>query len=663
MSGVLQPLLQRLLAGDPDDDGSLVDILGGVLDGLLRMVPSRLATIMVVDAPRAATVRVARGQGAAAVEGLQVPLGRGVAGFAMASAETVVVMDASQDHRLDPEIDGVDGLDIRTTVVVPLRIGGAVVGSLQLADRDSGAFGTPERAIAEDIAPFLALAAARLRSATSRPERGARTVCRARLEGLEQIDENQLLDVDNELVRSFDRSMLEQCRLVPLRRLPGGGLKMVMADPGDLFALDDFEFATALTVNEIAIASSDVVRSTLDRAFGEQSRPRPAVVPGQAAQPGVSVGEGAGITADGLAADVLAATAGPGVRAVFLDPEVSRGRIRVRSGLGTVVRRDYPTSLHEPLIRRLAADATAGRDDGVVVLPGGRRARWRVEATSHGTRGWLEPLLMPSEIPSLEALGFSPASLVPYRDMIARRGRVVVHAGRRHSDRHLTALIAASEVAAGSAVLVAHPRGALGLPGALALPMAAGDTLASSLEQAVEGGDEVVVAGELRDPLAARLVFEAAAAGALVICTLHAADAVAALVLLRQLEVPPQRLESVLAGVCAHRSVPRLCLACREADPGVGPGSALEGSLQLAAAMRAHGCAACGGAGRVGSVAAHELLRASPELGAELGGLARPERLAELAGLGGMWTFADDLTDKVNRGLVSLDSARRALLE
>ena len=655
-SGLLAPLLERLLADDPDADGLLPMVLEAVVDGLMELVPCRGALLAVLDAPRAATVRIVAGHGLERLEGRRIPLGRSVVGYAMAAADTVVVSHAELDHRLDPDIDGEGGARLGTALAVPLRIGGAVVGCLELVDGDGGAFGVADRAVAVDLAPYLALATARIRSASARPESGTRILCRARLDGVRVADANLLHDADLGLVTSFDRPLLERCSLMPLRHVGDDRVAAAIADSGDLHTVDDFRFVTGLEVAEVWFVARDVLLAALDRAFDDpRSSDLRAIESSEADEVESSVDPS---SIDALAADVIAAAATPGVRAVWIDPESDRGCVRVRSDLGLHVRRRYPLSLHGHLLRRVGLEAVG---DGMrwIALPGGGRARWYEQPTLRGARGRLLPRAGAGVTPTLDAIGFVPESLVPYRDLLARRGAVIVHAGPRGSDRHVTAIAAAVESAVDGPVCVAHPYGGSGVVGAVELDVSGG--LASALEIALEGGDETVVAGEVRQATAAAAVLELAAAGARVLATLHARDAVSALIWLRDTGAPLQRLDQVVVGVCAHRPVPRLCGACREPDRTIDTTSDLGGTLPVTGAMRSVGCDVCGGTGRTGVIAAHEVLRSGPELRAALVAGADRATLDELALHGGMWTFADDLTHKVNRGLVTFDAARRAL--
>jgi transcriptional regulator with GAF, ATPase, and Fis domain len=139
------------------------------LDRLLDIACERLADAL--DAERATIwlVDAARGDLAAKVailpelDGLRIPLGKGVAGYVAKTGEVVRLDDASADPRFDATIDKATGFSTRSMLVVPMRETalGPVRGVVQLLNRRQGPFdGDDERylgALAAQLGRALAL--------------------------------------------------------------------------------------------------------------------------------------------------------------------------------------------------------------------------------------------------------------------------------------------------------------------------------------------------------------------------------------------------------------------------------------------------------------------------------------------------------------------------
>jgi type IV pilus assembly protein PilB len=139
-----------------------------------------------------------------------------------------------------------------------------------------------------------------------------------------------------------------------------------------------------------------------------------------------------------------------------------------------------------------------------------------------------------------------------------------------------------------------------------------GPTFADSLRAIVRQDPDIIVVGEIRDVVTARLAVEATLTGHKVLSTFHTEDSVGAVVRLSEMGVEPYLIASTLSCVVAQRLARRICRACREpAEPSrddlrfLGLERADIAMLTLA---RGAGCEACGGTGYRGRLAIHELL-------------------------------------------------------
>src|SRR5262249_37337126 len=93
-----------------------------------------------------------------------------------------------------------------------------------------------------------------------------------------------------------------------------------------------------------------------------------------------------------------------------------------------------------------------------------------------------------------------------------------------------------------------------------------GLTFAKALRAILRQDPDVILVGEIRDSDTAVTAFHAALTGHLVMSTLHATDAISALLRLSELGVDKSVLASALIGVVAQRLVRLNCRACAEPD-------------------------------------------------------------------------------------------------
>lgn len=97
----------------------------------------------------------------------------------------------------------------------------------------------------------------------------------------------------------------------------------------------------------------------------------------------------------------------------------------------------------------------------------------------------------------------------------------------------------------------------------------AGFDLHTGLRALVRQDPEVILIGEIRDAQTARIAYQAALTGQLVVTTFHASDAAAAITRLIDMGVPPYVVRGATRAVVAQRLLRRLC-ECTQAGEPVG---------------------------------------------------------------------------------------------
>lgn len=78
---------------------------------------------------------IAVGQSADALKGSRLRLGEGIAGWVAESGESVLLEDARTDQRFCSRFDEVSSFTTRSIICVPMKIGGRVVGVIELINR------------------------------------------------------------------------------------------------------------------------------------------------------------------------------------------------------------------------------------------------------------------------------------------------------------------------------------------------------------------------------------------------------------------------------------------------------------------------------------------------------------------------------------------------
>ncbi len=140
------------------------------------------------------------------------------------------------------------------------------------------------------------------------------------------------------------------------------------------------------------------------------------------------------------------------------------------------------------------------------------------------------------------------------------------------------------------------------------------------LRSVLRQGPDVIMVGEIRDPVTAETAVRAASSGHLVLATLHAPIAAGAVDSMLALDVHPHFLSGCLLGVLTQRLVRTLCEHCKTAfDISESPRTFEDVRPWLMSGQgqqlwSAPGCQHCGQGGYTGRTGVFEVLRATKEI-------------------------------------------------
>jgi type IV pilus assembly protein PilB len=194
----------------------------------------------------------------------------------------------------------------------------------------------------------------------------------------------------------------------------------------------------------------------------------------------------------------------------------------------------------------------------------------------------------------------------------------------------------------------------------------AGLTFAAALRSILRSDPDVVLIGEIRDHETALIAVEAALTGHLVLSTLHTNDAPSAITRLVEMGIEPFLVSSALDCVLAQRLARRLCERCREAyQPEVQTLLAARfpwaDGQPLPTLYRPVGCSACSKTGYRGRLALHEVMPVSGTIERLAVEGAPSVRITEAALADGMSTLREDGMAKVASGVTSLEEILRVV--
>lgn len=197
----------------------------------------------------------------------------------------------------------------------------------------------------------------------------------------------------------------------------------------------------------------------------------------------------------------------------------------------------------------------------------------------------------------------------------------------------------------------------------------AGLTFATALRSILRSDPDVVLIGEIRDHETAQIAIEAALTGHLVLSTLHTNDAASAVTRLTEMGIEPFLVGSALDVVLAQRLARRLCVRCKE--PYTPSREELDSARftwrpgeeqSLPRLFRAVGCSGCAKTGYKGRLALHEVMSVSEEIERLAVTHASSSEINRVARQQGMTSLREDGIDKVRLGITSIAEILRVVV-
>jgi type IV pilus assembly protein PilB len=466
-------------------------------------------------------------------------------------------------------------------------------------------------------------------------------------------------------------------------------LKVAVADPGNLHAIDELRLATKHSL-DLGVASRDDILAELQRLL-RTAEAIGSVLAVDLDEPVDEPGDADDLDADDGISD------GPLVRLVnaliFQAAEENASdvhfeaqedalviRFRVDGVLREVQR--VPKKMAAGVTTRLKVlaklDIAERRkpQDGRITLSSsavGRMLDIRVATlpTVEGEKVVMRLLDKSRKPPTMPELGLSDAMRAELEAVVQLPTGALVVTGPTGSGKSTTlygclALINRPEI---NVITVEDPvEYRLAGVNQVQINVRAGLTFASALRSILRADPDVVMVGEIRDVETAKISIEAALTGHFVLSTLHTNDAPSTITRLGEMGVEPFLTGAAISAVLAQRLARKLCTHCCEAyqpteaelaDLRVAP--ELLGALDGTVFYRKKGCPRCNHTGYKGRVGIFQFLRMSEEIASLAVQHASRDDIARAASATGMRSLWDDGVEKVASGLTSIEELARVL--
>ncbi|MFW6056632.1 MAG: GspE/PulE family protein [Chloroflexota bacterium] len=436
---------------------------------------------------------------------------------------------------------------------------------------------------------------------------------------------------DADALQLVPESMARRFKVVPLT-IADGVLKVAMANPSDIFALEALGLQTRMRVEPITAGEREVIDS-IDmnyRGFG-QIQEHLSRMPGQMETPDEDPSLAA--AEDTPVASALRLVVDEAVKArasdIHLEPQEDRLRVRYRVDGALQEVMSLPLKIHLPLTSRVKiladmniADHLRPQDGQFSMDTKGREIDIRVATvpTVHGEATVMRLLDQSLGLIDLPNLGFSKEALSQYENMLKVAFGMILISGPTGSGKTTTLYASVNQMdrTTQKVITIEDPvEYRFDKIVQIQVNPKAGLTFAGGLRSILRLDPDTILVGEIRDSETSRIAVQSALTGHLVLSSIHANDAIGVIFRLLDLGVEPFLVSSSVIGVAAQRMVRRICTECMVEREGTLLEQLAyhnETGEQRSKFLYGEGCDLCGNSGYRGRVGLFEVLPLSDNI-------------------------------------------------
>jgi type IV pilus assembly protein PilB len=455
-------------------------------------------------------------------------------------------------------------------------------------------------------------------------------------------------DIDESVINLIPSEVAQKYLVLPVNRT-GATLTISMADPTNVFAMDDIKFMTGYNVEPV-VASEIAIREAIEKYYGSQHALELKKVMDEMAEADAEAFE---VLEEEEELDLNALEAAteeaPVVKLVniiltdsikksasdiHIEPYEKDFRVRFRIDGVLYEIMHPPLKLKDAITSRLKImaklDISEKRlpQDGRIKIKmklGGKPKemdyRVSVLPTLFGEKIVLRLLDKDNLMLDMTKLGFEQESLTKFERQILKPYGMVLVTGPTGSGKTNTLYSSMHRVNTPETnIMTAEDPVEFNLHGInqVQTKESIGLNFAAALRAFLRQDPNIVLVGEIRDFETAEIAVKAALTGHLVLSTLHTNDAPSTINRLMNMGIEPFLVATSVNLICAQRLVRRICRECKEqiqmpTQALVDIGFSVEDapSVQLS---KGRGCAGCNNTGYRGRVGLYEVMEISEEI-------------------------------------------------
>jgi type IV pilus assembly protein PilB len=627
---------------------------------------------------------------------LRLPLGTGVVGKVISTAEPVFYRNSDSQAPFMSSMAKSTGFEVRSMLTVPLKANNKVIGAIQVLNKEltagtDGEFTDKDLILLKEVAEYSAALLQRMLDPKFELNADDTAKFIAKLTDLPLVTKIEEVEVEDKLLEVIGDALIRREGIFPHKRTSANSVGVLMSNPLDYAKRESFTQATELSIDEVRVVSATLFEALLKKYFNTKAASPDAVDVGSVVEVISTAYSTDAAATEIAAADLEKEDSAPiiqltnriiedayvsGASDIHIEPMEKDLLIRYRIDGLCQEKLRLPKAAANSMVTRIKImcnlDISERRlpQDGRIVFKKYTKKNIDIDlrvATgpmNHGEKVVMRILDKQKSTLPLPALGFSEENLAKYRECIRQPYGMILHCGPTGSGKSMTLYSALGEVNTPDVnIQTAEDPIEYTLAGINQMQMsrAIGLTFARALRCYLRMDPDIILVGEIRDEETAGIAVEAALTGHLLVSTLHTNDAPSTIARIGEMGVEAFNISASLVCVCAQRLLRRVCKSCKVPyEPEGREKELMEKALGWSGQVfkaKPDGCPTCGGLGYKGRVGIHELMVNSEELTEAINKEVEVAGLKRIAMKNGMKTLHQDSFLKVKMGLTTIEEA------
>ncbi|SHH30424.1 type II secretion system protein E (GspE) [Caloranaerobacter azorensis DSM 13643] len=482
--------------------------------------------------------------------------------------------------------------------------------------------------------------------------------------------------IDPEIPKIIPEKLARRHTLIPIKK-DGNKLIVAMADPLNIFAIDDIKIATGLEVEPVISTRKNILNS-IEQYYGKEVAEK--AVEDFKKQYNVDdineideeiITQINNAPVVRLINSIIRQAVNSRASDIHIEPFENRLRIRFRID-GQLQEVMSPSiSTHSAIVTRIKimgkmniAEKRIPQDGRVEIDIDGKEIDLRISTmpTVYGEKVVIRLLDRGNFLFNKEQLGFINKNLVRFEKIVKNPNGIILVTGPTGSGKTTTLYALLRELnSMDKNIITLEDPVEYKLDGInqVQINNKAGLTFANGLRSILRQDPDIIMVGEIRDEETARLAVRAAITGHLVISTMHTNDAPSTVARLIDMGIEPYLISSSLVGVISQRLVRKICDNCKVSYT---PDQIEMKSLNIdenTRLFRGKGCSQCYNTGYKGRTAIHEIMIIDKEIRRLIDENASNDVLRINSLKNGMVTLRENCKSLVLEGVTTFEELMR----